>query len=148
MLHKLLSLLQRYREIVLYLLFGGLTTLINIVTYFFCARLLPFSSTIPANTLAWLLSVLFAYATNRRWVFASRAAGLWRVTRELFSFFGARVFTGLLDIGILFLFVDCLRFYDLPVKIASNLLVIVINYLLSKFWIFRKNHLPTTDDGE
>lgn len=131
--------MAEHREVLAYLFFGGLTTLVNIASYWVFARLYPFSGTAPATLTAWLLSVLFAYATNRRWVFQSRASEAGPILREILSFFGARAFSGLLDLGVMFLFVDCLRFWDMPVKILSNVLVVVINYLLSKFWIFRKN---------
>ncbi len=128
---------KKYREPVLYLVFGGLTTLINVVSYGVLAHGLGWNELWSAS-LAWVISVLFAYLTNRRWVFQSRASGVKAVLWEAAAFFGGRLFSGGVDLGIMFLFVTLLRFPDIPVKLASNLLVILLNYILSKWLVFRK----------
>lgn len=95
-------------------------------------------STAAANAWAWGISVLFAYVTNRRWVFESRVIGGAAIAREMGTFFGARILTGLLDTGIVVLLVDRFGMPKLLIKIASNVLVIVLNYVFSKLVIFRK----------
>jgi len=127
----------KYLEIILYVFFGGCTTLVNIVVYQVCAKGLGMG-TLLANGLAWVLSVAFAYVTNRVWVFHSKEKTARGILREAGSFVGARVFTGLLDEGIMYLFIDVVGWPGLPVKIASNILVIVLNYVFSKLLIFKK----------
>ena len=95
-----------------------------------------------SNVWAWVLSVLFAYVTNKLWVFENRDFGARHLAREFGSFVAARLFSGALDMGIMWLFVTRLACPDLVVKIASNVVVIVLNYLFSKLWIFKKK------DGE
>ena len=136
---KLLEAARRYREMLLYIIFGALTTLVNIVSYYCLTRFLVLD-TAPATALAWFLSVVFAYLTNRQWVFRSRAKGILPVMSEVFSFFAARIATGLLDMGVMALCVDVLHMPDMPVKIASNIVVIVLNYILSKLLVFRKGN--------
>lgn len=143
-MNKIRALFARYREQILYLFFGGVTTLVNIAVYAACAALgMP---TGVSNAIAWVLSVLTAYATNRAWVFQSRSAGADRL-RELASFMGCRAATGVLDEAVMILGVDRLgpvvasghlRAWGLGVKVFSNALVIVLNYVFSKLFIFRK----------
>lgn len=128
---------QKYREQLLYVFFGGLTTLVNIVAFYLCDTVLHLG-TVPATCLAWALSVLFAYATNRRWVFESRVRGARAILREMGSFFLCRLLSGLMDIAIMYVFVDVLHLGSMAVKLASNVLVIIVNYIASKLFIFRK----------
>lgn len=127
---------QKYREQLLYVLFGGLTTLVNIVAYYLCATPLGLG-TVPSTGIAWVLSVLFAYVTNRRWVFESHARGTSAIAREMGAFFLCRLLSGLMDMAIMYVFVDMLRFDGMVVKVASNVLVIIVNYVASKLLIFR-----------
>lgn len=129
--------LTKNRSVILYIIFGVLTTLVNIVSYWLLTRWLK-QSVNTATVLAWILSVLFAYITNRTWVFDSKAIQPSEVIREIVSFFLARLSTGLLDWLIMFVFVTKLSLPDMPVKIASNILVIVLNYVLSRFLVFKK----------
>ena len=80
------ALLQKYKDIVLYVVFGGLTTLVNIVSFYVLEQLLAVA-TVPATCVAWALSVLFAYVTNRRWVFESKENTRRGILREMGSFF-------------------------------------------------------------
>ena len=128
---------QKYLQLILYVFFGGCTTLINTFVYHACAEWLGMS-TLLANGLAWVVAVFFAYITNRIWVFHSKEKTTRGILREMGSFVGARVLTGLLDEGIMYLFVDVLRLPGLPVKIFSNIIVIVLNYVFSKLIIFKK----------
>ena len=131
------NLFFKYKEIILYVFFGGLTTLVNYVSYFALTRALQ-ADYMVSNILAWFLSVLFAYLTNRSWVFASKAHGVWPLFLEALLFFAARVFSGVLDTLILYVFYDRLSFSDIPVKIAGGVVVIVVNYILSKWVVFGK----------
>lgn len=125
--------MNKFREIFLYLLFGGLTTAVNIVSFYFLDLIdLP---TAFSTVLAWLISVIFAFITNKLFVFESRQKAFFK---EMLSFFGCRVFTGVLDLLIMLVFVDVLEFDSLLIKVLSNVLVIILNYVFSKFFIFKK----------
>ena len=133
---KLILAIKKRKEIILYLFFGGCTTLVNIVCYFVLRKA---EVNVTASTvISWIISVLFAYLVNKYFVFESKKTGLRDTGTELLSFFSGRLFTGILDLVIMVLFVDLLAFGEPPVKIASNIIVIVLNYILSKIWIFKK----------
>ncbi|MBQ9492652.1 MAG: GtrA family protein [Oscillibacter sp.] len=100
----------------------------------------PLGLSVTASTvIAWVLAVLFAYVTNRRWVFHSAARTAPEIAREMASFFSCRLATGLLDLGCMFLCVDVLGWNDLLIKALDNVLVVVLNYVASKLLIFRGN---------
>lgn len=131
-----MGLLRRYREAILYLFFGGLTTLVNIVSY---ALLAEWAGVyyLAANAIAWVLSVLFAYLTNRSFVFNSHSQGL-AALRELTLFVGCRVLSGVFDMACMFICVSLIRMPGFWAKLISNVVVVILNYLFSKFWIFRE----------
>lgn len=135
---------QRYREPVSYLFFGGLTTLVNIGAYWLLAGL--GLSTAIANGAALAASILFAYVTNRLWVFESRARGA-EALREFVRFLLCRLGTGVVDELIMIagvdwmgpmLFPDGFSQWGLIVKVFANVVVIVLNYVFSKLIIFKK----------
>jgi len=137
MREKLAKLLNKYKEVVLYCIFGGLTTVINIITYFMLSRFFNINYLI-SNIIAWVLSVLFAYVTNKIFVFRSKNTEFKYVIKELLAFIGCRLFSGLLDIGIMYIFVDIFKFNDFIIKIIANIIVIILNYVFSKVMIFKK----------
>lgn len=134
---KIKELLLKYKEVILYLFFGGCTTLINIVAYWVFRNVL-YLDVVPADIAAWVVSVLFAYITNKRWVFESKSWKGSTVLREAAEFFAARLFTLGLDVLILYITVDRLHWPDLLMKIIANIVVIIVNYLFSKLLIFSK----------
>lgn len=127
----------KYKKIIHYLIFGILTTLLNILSYGIAAYWLK-CSTWWSTIAAWISSVLFAYVTNRRFVFGSRADTWAEKWKEMVQFFSCRLVTGGLDMGIMILFVDVLGVQDMLVKCAANGIVIVVNYIASKRIVFRK----------
>ena len=134
---RISALLQRYKSQLLYLFFGGCTTLVNVVVYGVCTRMAALSTTL-STAIAWGTAVLFAYITNRTWVFESRARTAPDILREAWSFLLCRLATFGLDLAIMYLCVDRLGLPDIPIKMLSNLLVIVLNYIASKLIIFSK----------
>lgn len=136
-MEKIKALFQKYRELILYVFFGGLTTIVNFVSYALLAKAAHVDE-ITSTVIAFVLSVIFAYLTNHKWVFQSRAAGWKAVSYEVATFFGGRVFSGLLDVLIMYVFVTRLGCYDLLIKILSNILVIILNFIISKLIVFRK----------
>lgn len=121
------------REVFFYLVFGVLTTLVNIVSFAILTRLLS-AGTVLSNVIAWFLSVLFAYVTNRRWVFQSKDGNLFR---EAAAFFSGRIGTGVLDTVVMFITVDLLGWNDMVMKVISNVIVVILNYIISKFFVFK-----------
>ena len=134
---KIKALFIKYREVISYLFFVVLTTVVNYAAYLLTA---PFfnTTTIP-TAIAWVLAVIFAYVTNRIFVFHSQARGAKALLREILSFFGARVLSGIVDVGIMWVFADHLGFNDKLMKLASNVFVVIFNYIASKLIIFRKS---------
>ena len=134
---NLSELLQKYKSQILYLFFGGCTTLINVAVYGLCAHAANLSTTL-SIVIAWVASVLFAYLTNRTWVFESRVRTAGDVLREMGSFFLGRSATGALDWAIMYVCVDRFGLPDMPVKLMSNVVVIILNYVVSKLFVFAK----------
>ena len=134
---NLSELLQKYKSQLLYLFFGGCTTLVNVAVYGLCAHLANLSTTL-STAIAWFVSVLFAYLTNRTWVFDSQARAAGDILREMGSFFLGRAATGALDMAVMYVCVDRLGLPDMPVKLLSNVVVIILNYVVSKLFVFAK----------
>lgn len=136
MLKKCLRFYDQYKAMILYLFFGGLSTIVNILAYYVAAYLFG-CSVVVSTMIAWIAAVLFAYVTNKLWVFASKQSTAFNLIKEFFSFIAARVFSGALDVGFMFFFVDILHINDILIKILSNVVVVILNYIFSKYWIFK-----------
>lgn len=135
----MIDLYNKYKEIINYLIFGVLTTLISLATYYALTfTVLNADKALElqiANVVSWITSVTFAYFTNRSFVFESKEK---LSLKEAFSFYMSRVSTLLLDMGLMYLLVTVLSFNDKLVKIIVQVVVIVLNYVLSKFIVFKK----------
>ena len=131
------KIINKYKTIILYLLFGGFTTFVNIVAYAICTRIFGWN-TVVSNLMGWFLAVTFAYVTNRTLVFGSLVTRFSDLAREVFSFFSCRIITGMIDLTLMYLSVDILGANDLVMKMISNLIVIILNYIASKMIIFGK----------
>ena len=127
---------NKYREVISYLFFGGCTTLINIVS-FFLLRLINCPLFI-SNLFAWIISVFFAFITNKIFVFESKDKNKNKVIFECLSFFFFRVVSLVFDMGCMYLLINVLNVNELISKIISNIFVIIINYVFSKLIIFKK----------
>ena len=112
--------------------------MVNILSYGLFSRDLGNWGTVPATAAAWVLAVLFAFVTNKRFVFDSRSFQWEILKREVPAFFGCRLLTGFFDMGWMWVTVELWLWPDLWMKIFSNLLVILLNYLASRWIIFRK----------
>lgn len=131
---------NKYRELILYVFFGGCTTLVNWLSYYLFAHIINLN-TATSTSLAWFCGVLFAYITNRKWVFNSKAKTKKEIIKEIISFFACRLLTGLVDVFIMWLFVDKFGFNDMIIKLVSNIVVIILNYVASKLIIFSNKGL-------
>ena len=134
------DLYKKYKEIINYLIFGVLTTIVNLISkYILLFTILDATNPIQLQIsiiISWILAVLFAYFTNRKFVFNSKNKNKFK---EFITFTGARVSTLLLDMVIMFVFVTILKGNDKIFKLVSQILVIVVNYLLSKLIVFKKD---------
>ena len=137
MLNKILKLAEKSKSIIMYLIFGVLTTAVNVVAYYICAHIFS-ANTVTSSVIAWFAAVLFAYVTNRKWVFDSKETGFKNILFEVFRFFLCRFATGVVDWVIMYVFVDLLSFNDIIIKILANVIVIILNYVASLLVIFRK----------
>jgi putative flippase GtrA len=125
------------KELLNYLIFGALTTLINIVSYTFFTKLLN-TDFKTATTIAWILSVLFAFVTNKLYVFHSTGKNIFTISKELGSFLLSRLLSYGLDILSMILLVQILVINDLIAKVIANILVVIFNYLASKLFVFKQ----------
>lgn len=123
------------KEVVMYVIFGVLTTAVNFVTYLLFARVLNIHYLI-SNVLAWFLSVLFAYITNKIWVFESKNPN---ILKEMSLFFGGRIFSGVVDTALMYLLIDVLVVSDVISKIIIQVIVVILNYVISKLIVFKKD---------
>ena len=136
-MNKLLSLLKKHQEIISYLFFGGMTTVVNYIIYLPCYNLLHLSGAL-SNTVAWVVAVAFAYLTNKPFVFKSNDWSAKTVIPELAKFVGCRIGSGLAETAIIFITVDLLSFNGNIIKIITSILVVILNYVASKLVVFRK----------
>ncbi|KRO15739.1 GtrA family protein [Lacticaseibacillus saniviri] len=126
----MLALFRKYETLIRYLFIGGLTTLVNIVVFFILnAMHMPI---LWANTVAWLVSVIFAFFTNKSVVFQSQYTNRRRFIQELVAFFVLRALSLVLDNGIMYLGITVMGLSVLLVKLVSQVVVIVANYVFSK----------------
>ena len=136
MIQRIKELLVKYKALILYGVFGVLTTIINIVAYTLCYNRLGISNVV-SNIIAWIFAVLVAFVTNKIWVFESKSMEAKILLHELISFFGCRIATGVLDLAIMYVTVDQLSFNSTLMKCISNVIVILSNYVASKLLIFK-----------
>lgn len=130
--------MKKYKPVLLYLVFGVLSTLVNIGVYALCYRFFGFTNVI-SNIIAWVLTVLFVFVTNKSWVFGSKSMEKRILVYELVTFYGCRIATGLLDLAMMYVFVDLLALNALGMKVISNVIVIILNFIASRLIIFRKH---------
>ena len=128
---------KKYREPLLYVIVGALTTAVNFIVYFLCTRQLGINELI-SNGIGWVCSVAFAYFTDKTIVFQSNSFKLSTLIKEMTAFVSARLVTGVMDMGLFYILHTLMNFNDFFVKIFINVLVIIGNYLFSKFVIFKK----------
>ncbi|MBP1856068.1 GtrA family protein [Metaclostridioides mangenotii] len=136
----MMEIFQKYKETILYLIFGVLTTLINIATYAFCTRILGVNYYI-SNIIAWFVAVLFAYITNKFYVFESKSIEYKYVIKEMLSFMSCRVLSGVIELVLMFVMLNLLLINDFIVKVITNIVVIIINFILSKLIVFKNKKI-------
>lgn len=121
----------------MYIIVGVCTMIVSLVSYFIMANTLQMYYQ-AANIISWVLAVAFAYVTNKKYVFKSPYTSVQATTKELVSFVSSRVASLLVEILSMFFFVQVCQIDDNIVKLMNQVLVTVLNYIFSKFWVFRK----------
>lgn len=134
-------------EVFRYLFFGGLTTIVSLGSYFLAALAIGGGNELTglqvqvANIISWIFAVSFAYITNKLWVFNSRSTDIKVLFREITSFVSARIFSLVVEAGWLFLSVELLNINDFIAKVIGQFVVVVLNYIFSKLFIFKKTNI-------
>lgn len=137
-MEKIKELYLKYKEIINYLIFGGLSTIVNFVSYLIAAKVFGIDEVISSG-ISWLCAVLFAYITNKLFVFESKTENIKAVLIEMGSFFLARIVSGILcDVGTFALMVKVFNINDVFAKIVTQIMVVIVNYIFSKLIIFKK----------
>lgn len=146
---KIKKLFEKYRELIMYVFFGVLTFVVSVISFEIFNRLLGSGAYMISKTLSWIIAVLFAYVVNKLWVFQSKSWKPSLVVREATSFFAARIFSLVIALGAMWVLVKILNavmsgplFGFLSVEsianICSTALEVIINYIFSKLWVFKK----------
>lgn len=151
MINKIKQLIIRYKELIIYVLFGGLTTVVNLLVFAVFNRLLGDERYLITNAIAWFAAVSFSYITSKLWVFESKSWEMKVFLKEVTTFFAARVLTLFIEEAGLYILVDLAGFSRYSVdlfgfsiggaliaKAAVAVIVVVVNYIFSKLVIFKK----------
>nr|WP_263324805.1 GtrA family protein [Neobacillus sp. Marseille-Q6967] len=125
------------KEVVSYLVFGILTTLVNIISYVLLTRVFHIDYKL-ATTIAWLLSVFFAFITNKLYVFNSKSFHIKTLSKEFLSFIFFRLLSYLVDLAMMIVMVEWLKTDDFFAKVLANVVVVILNFFASKFFIFKR----------
>ena len=131
------SFIRKHYDVLAYLFFGGLTTVVNYIVYLPCYNLLDISASF-SNVIAWVAAVAFAFLTNKPFVFKSHDWSAKTVWPELTKFLGCRIGSGVLETLIILVTVDILTWNGNIMKLITSVLVVILNYFGSKFLVFKK----------
>ena len=135
---KLKALFEKYYDLITYVFFGGLTTVVNYLVYLPCYNILGLNASL-SNVISWVVAVAFAFVTNKPFVFRSHDWSAKVVWPELVKFVGCRIGSGAVETAILLLTVDVLGWNGNVWKLITSVLVVILNYVASKLIVFRKS---------
>ena len=127
---------KKYREVIDYIIFGGLTTFVNLIAFYIFDTLIGWPYLV-ANAIAIILSILFAYVTNKIFVFRTKELGAKENVLEFIKFIGFRAVSGLADMMTMWILVDLITLDTNIAKLLTQFIVVVLNYVFSKFFIFK-----------
>lgn len=127
----------KYKEALLYTFFGGLAFFLNFFLFIGIDYVFHINELVN-NVICWIICVLFQFFTNRTWVFDGRVENNAQLVKQVVSFFGGRVGTLVVEEIILMIFITWLQLPSAPVKIFGQIVVIVLNYIISKTMVFKK----------
>ena len=137
MMQKIRGLIKKYWDVLVYLVFGVLTTVVNYLVYLPVYNILGFPASV-SNVIAWAAAVVFAYLTNKPFVFKSHDWSKKTVIPELTKFVGCRIASGAMETAVLFVSVDLLGWNGNIWKLLTSVLVVIFNYFASKLLVFKK----------
>lgn len=140
-MNKLINIYKKYQEIINYLIVGVLTTLVSIFTYFILSLILDINNNILfifANIISWICAVVFAYITNKKFVFNSTTSNRKEEIKVFSLFVSSRITTLLIELIFMFLTVKVLLLNDKISKVIAQIIVIILNYIISKIFVFKK----------
>ena len=129
---------KKYKEALMYLFFGGLTFFLSIFLFWFMGEGVMHLNPIVNNTIDWVICVAFQFFTNRTWVFDGKVDTKKDFLKQAGSFTAGRLFTLIVEDGLIFIFVTLMKFPEMPVKLGATFIVIVLNYIISKLIVFKK----------
>ena len=132
------NLWEKYKGIFLYLVFGVLTTAVNIVSYYLCYEVWGILS-VSSNIIAWALAVITAFITNKLWVFESKSFAPKVLLLELWRFVSCRLATGVMETVVMWIGVDLLHGPSIICKIGVGVMTVILNYIFSRLIIFKNN---------
>ena len=136
---------KKYQDIFWYCFFGGLTTVVNLAIFYIFSDVLSIHYMI-ANVIAWVAAVLFAYITNRIWVFKSEVKSFEGIIKEMVTFFGFRVASLFMEMAIMFVLIDLFGVSEMITKLITQIVVVIANYVFSKWIIFKKPETEITEN--
>lgn len=136
-MEKLMELMKRYRGMIVYLVLGGMTTVVNMAVYYGCYEVWKIHSDL-STILAWIVAVIFAFFTNKPWAFDSHDWSLKTVLPEAGRFLECRLGTGLVELLLMHIAVEMLGWPGTPMKLLVGVIVVVLNYVGSRLLVFRK----------
>lgn len=131
------EMVQKHREVLVYLFFGVATTLVNMGVFFICNNTLHIDYRL-SNAISWFISVLFAFVTNKYFVFESKHEDMASFIKEMFLFYWYRILSFIIDMGMMILLIEYIHTGDFWAKMVTQVVVVVLNYFFSKFFIFKK----------
>lgn len=132
----MIKLTKEYKETISYLIFGILSTIVNIATYVFFSRIIKINFMI-SNIIAWFVAVIFAYITNKFFVFESKNINIKFILKEITSFMSLRILSGLTELILMYIMINIMLINDFIVKIITNIVVVILNFIFSKLIIFK-----------
>ena len=127
---------RRFKEIINYIFFGVLATIVNVVSFYIFDSIFNWQYLL-ANALSIIISILFAYVTNKLFVFESKTETYQAVVREFMSFISFRLLSGLIDMLSMWILVDAITMDSIVAKLITQIIVVILNYIFSKFFIFK-----------
>ena len=133
MINKILNIYKKHKSIINYIVVGGFTTLVSIGSFALFELFIP--NYMINTVLSWILAVLFAFYTNRRFVFESKNKN---IIEEMISFFGSRLTTLLIEMATMYLLVDLIKLNNMIAKVFVQFIVLILNYIFSKLFVFKK----------
>lgn len=133
-MEKLSSKIKRYKHLLAYAITGGLTTILNLICYFILASRIHY---VIANVIAWVICLFFSFFTNKAFVFENSGWRFRESIREFWRFFLSSAASGVIDVAFLFFLVDIAGCNEAISKLADTVLIIVLNYLIRRFWVFQ-----------